>query len=362
MKVDYSDFGRLHAPIEHELFQCYQEVYEKQWFIQGEKLKNFEKDFARYCGADYCVGTGNGLDALRLILMAYDIGEDDEVIVPSNTFIATVLAISYVGATPVFVEPDPATLLINPELIEGKITEKTKAIMVVHLYGRLAEMGKINAIAEKYSIKVFEDCAQAHGVALNGKKAGSWGNAAGFSFYPGKNLGALGDAGAVVTNDADIADKVRALGNYGSLIKYKHEYKGVNSRLDELQAAFLSVKLKCLDQWNTERKKIALLYYKEINNPKIRLPLYTDNNVYHIFPIFSEERDELQKYMEKKNIHTMIHYPTAIHLQKAYKDLGFKEGDYPLAEKICATELSIPLYPGMKLEEIQYIIECINSF
>lgn len=362
MNINYTDFERMHKPIENELLQCFKEVYNSQWFIQGKKLEQFETEFAKYCGAKYCIGVGNGLDALRLILQAYDIGEGDEVIVPSNTFIATVLAISYVGATPVLVEPDKDTLLINPELIEKHITSRTKAIMVVHLYGRIADMDRIMTIAEKHNLRVFEDTAQAHGVSLNGVKAGAWGDAGAFSFYPGKNLGALGDAGAVVTNNAEIAEKIRALGNYGSRIKYKHEYKGVNSRLDELQAAFLSVKLKKLDDWTEERKQIADRYYKEISNEKITLPKYTKNNVYHIFPVFCEDRDGLQKYMEQKGIHTLIHYPTAIHLQDAYKDMNKPAGAYPIAEKICATELSIPLYPGMTDEEIGYVIKCINEY
>lgn len=362
MNIKYTDFERMHKPLEKELAACYQEVFDSQWFIQGKKLEKFEKEYAEYCGTKYCVGVGNGLDALRLILQACDIGEGDEVIVPSNTFIATVLAISYVGAVPVFVEPDINTLLINPDLIEEKITSRTKAIMVVHLYGRLADMEKIIEIARKHSLKVFEDSAQAHGAQRNGVKAGAWGDAGAFSFYPGKNLGALGDAGAVTTNDRELAEKVRALGNYGSKIKYKHEYKGVNSRLDELQAAFLSVKLKNLDKWTEERQAIADKYYNGIKNKKITLPLYTKENVYHIFPVLSDERNELQKYLEEKGIHTLIHYPTAIHLQEAYKDMGLKKGAYPLAEKICDTELSIPLYPGMTDGEIQYVIDCINEF
>lgn len=304
MRIEYTDFKRMHEPMEKELRQCYLDVYNNQWFIQGEKLANFEREFAAYCGSGYCIGVGNGLDALRLILMAYDIGEGDEVIVPSNTFIATALAVSYVGAKPVFVEPDMGTLLMNPDLIEEKITGNTKAIIAVHLYGRMAEMDKINAIAQRHSLKVFEDAAQAHGASLNGRKAGSWGDAAGFSFYPGKNLGALGDAGAVVTNHQEVAEKIRALGNYGSKVKYEHEYKGVNSRLDELQAAFLSSKLKHLEEWTSERKKIAAKYYDGIDNPKITLPKYTENNVYHIFPIFTEERDRMITYLEEKGIHT----------------------------------------------------------
>lgn len=362
MEINYTDFNRMHKPIEAELKKSFEEVYNSQWFIQGKKLERFEQEFAAYCGAKYCVGTGNGLDALRLILDAYEIGKGDEVIVPSNTFIATVLAISYVGATPIFVEPRKDTLLIDPDLIEEKISDRTRAIMVVHLYGRIAEMNKICKIAKKHNLKVFEDSAQAHGVSLNGIKAGAWGDAAAFSFYPGKNLGALGDAGAVTTSDANIAEKVRALGNYGSKIKYHHEYKGVNSRLDEIQAGFLSVKLKKLDEWTVERRKIADKFYEGMKNEKVVLPKYTNNNVYHIFPVFCQKRDELKKYLDEKGIHTLTHYPIAIHLQKAYEDMNCKVGDYPIAEEICDTELSLPLYPYMTDEEINYIIDAINEF
>lgn len=362
MNIEYSNFRKMHEPLSKEFNKCFQDVYENQWFIHGKKLEQFEKEFADYCGAKHCIGVGNGLDALQLILRACDIGAGDEVIVPSNTFIATVLAISYVGAIPVFVEPDEETLLINHKLIEEKVTSETKAIMVVHLYGRLADMESINAIAQKYHLRVFEDTAQAHGAVHNGVKAGNFGMASAFSFYPGKNLGAFGDAGAVVTNDKELADKVRSLSNYGSSQKYKHDYKGVNSRLDEIQAAVLSVKLKYLDIWTEERIKIAQIYYERINNEKIKLPVYTNENVYHIFPIFCEKRDELQEYLLQKGIHTLIHYPTAIHLQGAYQDLGYQIGDFPVAEKICATELSIPLYPGLTRNEIEYIVECINAF
>lgn len=362
MTIEYNNFRKMHEPLDNQFFECFQNVYKNQWFIHGEYLKKFENEFAQYCGSGYCVGTGNGLDALQLILRGCNIGPGDEVLVPSNTFIATVLAISYVGATPVFVEPDIETLLIDPDLIENNISEKTKAIMVVHLYGRLANMDIIENIAHKYNLLLFEDSAQAHGAEKNGKKAGTFGVASAFSFYPGKNLGALGDAGAVITDDKQLADKIRALGNYGSVKKYLHDYKGINSRLDELQAAFLSVKLKYLDEWTKERKRIAKIYYAQINNPKIILPKYTEENVYHIFPVLCNERDKLKLYLENKGVYTLIHYPTAIHLQKAYKDYGKKQGDYPIAESICARELSIPLYPGLTENEIQYIVDCLNHF
>ena len=362
MEIKYTEFNRMHEPLRDEFLQCYKEVFDAQWFIKGSKVKKFENEFAEYCGTKYCVGVGNGLDALQLMLRACDIGEGDEVIVPSNTFIATVLAVSYVGATPVLVEPTLEHLEIDPERIEEAITEKTKAIIAVHLYGRMADMTRICAIAQKHDLMIFEDTAQAHGAKHAGKKAGSFGNASAFSFYPGKNLGAFGDAGAIITDDKEIAEKMYAIGNYGSLKKYDHIYKGINSRLDELQAGFLSIKLKYLDKWNNERVRIARDYYDKIKNNKIRLPKYTEENVYHIFPVFCDEREELKKYLEHNGINCQIHYPTAIHLQKAYSDMNKMQGDFPIAEKICATELSIPLYPGMSKEEIQYIIDTINKF
>jgi len=362
MDIKYSVFNGMHEPIADELLGAYKEVFSNQWYIQGEKLREFERKFAEYCGTKYCVGVGNGLDALRLILKAYGIGEGDEVILPSNTFIATALAVSYTGATPVFVEPKFSTLVIDPDRIEEKITEKTKAIIVVHLYGRLADMDAVMKIAKKYDLKVIEDSAQAHGVKKDGVKAGNFGDASGFSFYPGKNLGSLGDAGAVTTNDEALANMVAALGNYGSTKKYQHDFLGENSRLDELQAAFLSVKLDHLDEWTAERKRIAKLYYKQIKNPKIILPDYIEENVYHIFPVFCAERDRLQAFLDEKGVHTIIHYPIPMHLQGAYRSLGFVKGDFPIAERISSEELSVPLYPGLTDAEIQYIIDCINAF
>lgn len=362
MNIKYSVFNGMHEPIAKELLNAYEEVFANQWYIKGKKLEEFEKAFAEYCGAGRCVGVGNGLDALHLILKAYGIGAGDEVILPSNTFIATALAVSYVGATPIFVEPDFSTLLIDPDKIEEKITPHTKAIMVVHLYGRLADMEKINAIAKRHDLKVIEDAAQAHGVERNGIKAGAFGDAAGFSFYPGKNLGALGDGGAVVTSDPELARRVEALANYGSEQKYKHDLLGVNSRLDELQAAFLTVKLAHLDAWTAERVRIARIYYAQIKNTKILLPAYTEENVYHVFPIFCAERDALQAHLAARGIQTLIHYPIPMHLQGAYASLGYQEGDFPIAERICREELSIPLYPGLSDAEIQYIVDALNAF
>ena len=276
MKVSFVSFEMMHSEIRTQLDNAYNSVMDSNYFIQGQACSQFEKEFAGYCGAKYCIGVGNGLDALMLILRAMEIGVGDEVIVPSNTYIATALAVSYIGAKPVFVEPDIDTFNINPDLIEEKITKKTKAIIAVHLQGRPADMDSINAFAKKHNLRVIEDAAQAHGARYKGKKIGSLGDAAGFSFYPGKNLGALADGGCVTTNNKEIADKVRALGNYGSDYKYHHIYKGVNSRLDEMQAAFLSVKLKQLDKWNTERRRIAARYLSEINNPLIILPKASD--------------------------------------------------------------------------------------
>ena len=297
-------------------------------------------------------------------LQAIAIGDGDEVIVPSNTFIATALAVTYVGAKPIFVEPILEEYNIDPTKIEEKITNKTKAIIAVHLYGQCCEMDTINQIAKKHGLLVFEDAAQAHGASYKGKKAGSLGDAAGFSFYPGKNLGALGDGGAVTTNDERIAKKIAALSCYGSDYKYHHIYKGVNSRLDEVQCAFLRVKLRYLDKWNEDRNRIANRYLSEINNPLIKLPVVNKNNyhIWHVFAIRSQKRDELQSFLNGLGIGTNCHYPTPIHLQEAYKDLNIKKGELPIAEEISFSELSIPMYYGMTDQEISFIIDSINRF
>ncbi len=364
MRVEFATFNKMHDEIENEILAKFKEVYEKNWFIQGSEVEDFEEEFAAYCDAKYCVGCGNGLDALFLILKAYGIQEGDEVIVPSNTYIATALAVSYTGATPVFVEPSMITYNIDPEKIEEKITPKTKAIMAVHLYGQPADMDPILVLAEKYNLRVIEDAAQAHGALYNGKKIGGLGNAAGFSFYPGKNLGALGDAGAVVTNDKELADKVRALGNYGSDYKYHHVYMGNNSRLDEMQAAFLRIKLKNLNRWTEDRRNTAKVYMEGIHNDKIILPKELDyaKHVYHIFAIRCNERERLEKHLHDNGIMTNKHYPIPMHLQGAYKELNISKGSLPLAEEISETELSLPMYYGMTKEEINHVINCINSF
>lgn len=364
MNIPFVSFEKMHKEVEGELKEAFDRVLAKNWFIQGEECDAFEKEFAEYCGSKYAVGCGNGLDALYLILRAYGIGEGDEVIVPSNTYIATALAVTYTGATPVFVEPSMKTYNISAKRIEEKISNKTKAIIAVHLYGQPASMDKILKIAKEHDLKVIEDSAQAHGAEYKGRRTGSMGDAAGFSFYPGKNLGALGDGGAVVTNDKEIADKVRAIANYGSDYKYHHIYKGNNSRLDEMQAAFLRVKLRQLDKWNRDRQNTAKKFTEGITNSEIILPMIKDDrtHVFHVYAVRCERRNELEKYLKDKGIGTNKHYPIPMHLQGAYKDLGIKEGELPRAEKISCTELSLPMYYGMSDEESNYIIQCINEF
>ena len=364
MKVPFVSFLPMERELNADLRAAFDRVFTSSWYIEGTEDQNFEKKFAEYCDTKYCVGVGNGLDALVMALKALGIGSGDEVIVPSNTYIATALAVTYVGAMPVFVEPDLRTFNINPSLIEAAITERTKAIMPVHLYGQACDMDPIMAIAGMHSLYVVEDCAQAHGATYKGKKVGTFGDAAGFSFYPGKNLGALGDAGATITNNKELADKIRAYGNYGSDYKYHHIYKGNNSRLDEMQAAFLAAKLPHLDRMNEERRRIARIYLDGIMNPEVVLPYVPEDMVpvWHIFGIRCRRREELEKFLNDRGIGTNKHYPIPMHLQECYKELGFKEGDFPIAEEISATELSIPMYYGMTDEEIRYVIDCINEF
>lgn len=364
MQVPFVSFLPMEKELDQELRNAFERVYSRSWYILGEEDKAFEQAFASYLGVNNCVGVGNGLDALVLALRALKIGPGDEVIVPSNTYIASVLAISYAGATPVLVEPDIDTFNIDPHLIESAITGKTKAIMPVHLYGQACDMDPVMKIADKYGLFVIEDCAQAHGATYKGKKVGTFGNAAGFSFYPGKNLGALGDSGAVVTDNDELASEIRALSNYGSDYKYHHILKGVNSRMDEMQAAFLSVKLPHLDRMNQERRRIADMYSSKINNPKVILPAVNPEcvPVWHIYGVRCEERDALENFLKERGIGTNKHYPTPMHLQETYKDLAIPEGALPIAEKISKTELSLPIYYGMTDEEIQYVIDSVNEF
>lgn len=364
MKIPYLDLEKIHSDIQKELDEAYRQVMNRQWFIGGTADTQFENAFASYCGVDQCVGCGNGLDAIRLILLAYGIGQGDEVIVPANTFIATVLAVTYVGATPVFVDADKGTYNIDINQIEDKITEKTKAVITVHLYGRAVNVTRIKALAEKYNLKIIEDAAQAHGAQINGMKVGSLGDAAAFSFYPGKNLGALGDAGAVVTNDKEIAERVRAYGNYGSYSKYNHIFQGCNSRLDEIQAAFLSVKLRHLDKWNYERRRIAGIYQEKIRSKKVILPTLPENieeHVFHIYPILVDDRESFINYMKEREIMVNVHYPIPIMEQKAYEQYNGQMNLYPVTEMICNREVSLPLYPGMTEEMVEWVIQCINE-
>ena len=363
--VPFASFDTMHYELHSEMVAKFSSIYQKNCFIQGEELEQFEKEFAAYCGTKFAVGCATGLDALFLILKAFEIGDGDEVIVPSNTFIATALAVSRTGARPVFVEPILSDYTIDPTLIEEKISSKTKAIIPVHLYGRIADMDAIRSIAARYNLKIIEDAAQAHGALYKGKRAGALGDAAGFSFYPGKNLGALGDAGAVTTNDPELARKIKMLGNYGSEIKYHHVYAGTNSRLDEMQAGFLRVKLPHLDRWNAFRNSVANRYLNEINNPEIHLPSRGNNDyfcVWHIFAIRCSRRDELERYLVKHGINVMKHYPIPIHLQEAYHDLKIPKGALPIAEEISSTQLSLPIYYGMSDEIIDYIIKVVNEF
>ena len=365
MEVPYLDLGKIHNEIQVELDEAYRQVMNRQWFIGGIANQQFEEAFASYCGTKECIGTGNGLDAIRLILQAYEIGRGDEVIVPANTFIATALAVTYVGATPIFVDADRDTYNIDINQIEDKITERTKAIIVVHLYGRAVNVSNIREIAEKYDLKLIEDAGQAHGAAIGKNKVGNLGDAAAFSFYPGKNLGAMGDGGAVVTNDKALADRIRAYGNYGSYTKYNHVHQGCNSRLDELQAAFLLVKLKYLDKWNAERRRIATIYENELKNERLKLPTQPDcieAHVFHIYPILVEDRVNFIRYMQESGIMVNVHYPIPIMEQKAYKQYNGQADLYPITQMICRQEVSLPLYPGMEEEQIRWIIKYVNNF
>lgn len=364
--IKFLDIKGITESFEPGLSQEIMRVVNSGWYLQGVEVEHFEQEFSQYCGTKYCIGVANGLDALTLILRAYmELGimsEGDEVIVPANTYIATILAISRNGLKPVLCEPDLNTYLIDPIRIEELITERTKAIMVVHLYGRVVDMDPINRLAGKYNLKVIEDSAQAHGAVYKGKRTGSLGDASGFSFYPGKNLGAMGDAGAVTTDDGKLAEAVRVLANYGSSVKYVFRYKGINSRLDEIQAAVLSYKLKRLDEDNNRRRKVAGQYLNMITNPSVILPQWKDreSNVFHIFPIRCHKRDALQEYLKNNGIQTLIHYPIPPHKQEAYRE--WNNLFYPITELIHEEILSLPISPVMTMEEIEKVIGVVNLF
>lgn len=363
--VPYLDLSATHASIALDLYKAFNQVLKKGHFIMGTELEEFEKKFAKFCSTEYCTGVATGLDALVLSLRALGIGKGDEVIVPSNTYIATLLAVSQVGATPVMVEPNITTYNIDVEKTSKAVTKRTKAIIPVHLYGQACEMDKIMAIARKYSLKVIEDNAQSHGAAFNGKRTGGFGDINATSFYPGKNLGALGDGGAVTTNSKSLNEKIQILRNYGSRVKYYNEVKGYNSRLDELQAAFLSVKLTKLIASNNKRNNVAKHYIKGLEGVgDIVLPKTAVNatHVYHIFCIRTKKRNQLQKFLTENGVQTLIHYPVPPHLQKAYKELNFKKGDFPIAEELASTSLSIPMYPEMTIAQIEKVISTISRF
>ncbi|HEX8546722.1 MAG TPA: DegT/DnrJ/EryC1/StrS family aminotransferase [Cytophagaceae bacterium] len=365
MSIPFVSFSEVNKQIRPEIIKAFEAFFDQAWYVLGDRVKAFESEYSNFNNVTHTVGLSNGLDALYIALKTLEIGRGDEVIVPSNTYIATLLAVSYVGATPVLVEPDIETYNIDPKGIESAITPKTRAIMPVHLYGQACEMEAIMAIANKHGLFVIEDNAQAQAAEFKGKLAGSWGHINATSFYPGKNLGALGDAGAITTDNEELATKAKSLRNYGSTEKYYNEIIGHNMRLDECQAAFLSIKLRYLPQWTLQRQEIASWYNKELHSTgDLILPIIaTDaSHVYHLYVIRTSKRDALQEHLKKQGIGTLIHYPVPPHLQKAYSSLAYKKGDFPIAEKIADTCLSLPLWPGMSDSAIQVIVKSIKDF
>lgn len=364
MEVPFLNMQAPYRELQAELDSGWRRVMESGWYILGAEVEAFEREFAAYVGAKHCVGVGNGLEALHLILRAYGIGAGDEVIVPANTYIASWLAVSYAGASLVPVEPLEETCNLDPDRLESAVTARTKAVMAVHLYGQTAEMDAIRAVAGKHGFKVIEDAAQAHGARYHGKQAGSLGDAAGWSFYPGKNLGALGDAGAITTDDPVLAEKVRILRNYGSQVKYHNLYKGFNSRLDELQAALLRVRLKVLDEWNARRAQVAARYLDGLKDAGLTLPVVPQGMEpnWHLFVVRSPKRDALQAHLKAQGIGTLIHYPVPPHLQPAYRELGLLEGSFPITERIHREALSLPMGPHLTLEQVEAVVATIKTF
>ena len=364
--IKFLDLKKINERFRAEMDAATKRMLDSGWYLLGNEIEQFETDFAAYCGVKHCIGVANGLDALKLIIKAYGFGVGDEIIVPANTYIASILAISDNGCTPVLVEPKWETRLIDEDCIEAVVSPRTKAIMVVHLYGRAMNMTKVWSIAKKYNLKVIEDSAQAHGAMFNGCRVGNLGDASGFSFYPGKNLGCLGDGGAVTTNDDELAVKVRALRNYGSDVKYHFPYQGTNSRLDEIQAAWLGVKLPHLDDDNKRRSEIAARYRDEIVNPLIALPCFPTfplsnlSHVWHVFAITCPQRDALQKYLADHGIQTVIHYPIPPHKQPCYSE--WNERSYPITEKIHDEILSLPMSPVLTDEEVSEVVKTVNAF
>jgi dTDP-4-amino-4,6-dideoxygalactose transaminase len=364
--INFLDLKKINDNYASSLLQACARVIDSGWYIGGQELDAFEREFATYCGVDYCVGVANGLDALTLSLRAWKemglLSEGDEVIVPANTYIASVMAITENRLVPVFVEPNPATFNLSAAGVRAALTKKTKAVVAVHLYGQLADMPGIMALAEEHDLLVLEDAAQSHGASIEGRKAGAWGHAAGFSFYPGKNLGALGDAGAVVTQDPELAKVVRSIGNYGSYRKYENQYLGVNSRLDEIQAAMLRVKLDHLPEEVAIRRKLAKLYLDGISNAHIQLPQVSmqEAHVWHLFVVRCERRDELQKFLASNGVQTLIHYPIPPHKQQAYAT--YSSLFLPLTEAIHREVLSLPLSAVMSEDEVETVISAVNAF
>jgi dTDP-4-amino-4,6-dideoxygalactose transaminase len=365
MKIPFLNFAATHQPMKMEMMNAFENVYDSNWFVLGEQVKTFESNYAAFNQVNHAIAVSNGLDALHIALKTLNIGPGDEVIVPSNTFIATVLAVSYVGATPVFVEPNMHTYNIDPLKIEAAITPKTKAIMPVHLYGQACEMTEIMRIAEKYNLKVIEDNAQAQGATYQDKVTGSFGHINGTSFYPGKNLGALGDSGGITTNDAVLSEKAKVLSNYGTRVKYVNDEIGFNMRMDECQAAFLNVKLNYLPTWIEQRQEIANWYNQHLSNIEgLILPTVAQHatHTYHLYVVRTTKRDALMQHLTENEIGTLIHYPIPPHLQQAYANLGFSKGDFPIAEEIADTCLSLPIWPGMNETEVAFVATSIKQF
>lgn len=364
--INFLDLKKINERYSLELKEACARVIDSGWYIGGQELSSFEQEFANYCGTKYCVGVANGLDALTLTLRAWKemgkLSDGDEVIVPANTYIASILAISENRLTPILVEPDPETYNISAECVERAITPRTKVVLAVHLYGQMADMPTLCNIAQKHNLLVLEDSAQSHGASIDRRRSGNWGHASGFSFYPGKNLGALGDAGAVTTNDQELASVIRALGNYGSYKKYENQYRGVNSRLDEIQAAMLRVKLNYIDSEINERRKLANFYIQELKNELIQLPRISlqEQHVWHLFVVQTSQRDSLKQYLQDNGVQTLIHYPIPAHKQNAYKE--FASHSYPVTEAIHERVLSIPLSIETTPKDAETIIKCLNNF
>ena len=363
MKVNFLSLSKINCRFDQEMVAAVKRVFDSGWYLLGSECDSFEQEYAQWCGVKHCIGCANGLDALKLIIQGYGFGSGDEIIAPANTYIASLIAISANGCTPVLVEPDINTYLINPDEIESRITVKTKAIMVVHLYGRVMDMSKIWDIAKRYNLKVIEDCAQSHGALFDSRKCGSLGDAGGFSFYPGKNLGCLGDGGCITTNDDELATVVRALRNYGSDVKYHFPYRGTNSRLDEIQAAFLRVKLPYLESDNAIRRGIAERYCAGITNKLVTLPQRPDNPeqcVWHVFPVRCVNRDAFQEYLTRNGIQTVIHYPIPPHKQPAY--IEWHGLELPITEKIHDEIISLPISQVMSKDEVEAVISVVNAW